>query len=53
MGEAGVRHVMMGLLADLDILMCVGGIQRVEQIERGLLESYPRAYAMIAEKSML
>ena len=32
MGEAGVRHVMKGLLADLDILMCVGGFQNVEQM---------------------
>ena len=35
MGETGVRHVMKGLLADLDILMCVGGFQNVEQICEG------------------
>lgn len=33
MGEHGVRHVMKSLLADLDILMNVGGFQRVEQID--------------------
>ncbi len=37
MGEAGVRHVMKSLLADFDILMCVGGIQNVGQIDRTLL----------------
>ncbi len=37
MGEAGVRHVMKSLLADLDILMNVGGIQNVQQINRELL----------------
>ena len=53
MGEAGVRHVMKGLLADLDILFCVGGIKSVEDIGKGLLESYPKAYSMISEKSRL
>ncbi len=72
MGEPGVRHVMKGLLADFDILMCVGGFKSVEEIDRGVLgefvfflgerervadcvgiESYPKAYAMIAEKSKL
>ena len=53
MGDAGVRHVMKALLADLDILMCVGGIRKVEDMKRSLLQSYPRVYAMIAEKSML
>lgn len=37
MGEAGVRHVMKGLLADLDILMNVAGLQSVDQIDRSLL----------------
>ena len=37
MGEAGVRHVMKALLADLDILMNVGGIQHVGQIDRSFL----------------
>ena len=40
MGEAGVRHVMKGLLADLDILMNVAGIQNVRQINRDLLGKY-------------
>ena len=35
MGETGVRHVMKALLADLDILMCVGGFQNVGQICEG------------------
>ena len=37
MGEEGVRHVMKGLLADLDILMNVAGIQNVGQIDRSFL----------------
>ena len=37
MGETGVRHVMKGLLADLDILMNVAGLQNVDQIDRSLL----------------
>ena len=37
MGEAGVRHVMKALLADLDILMNVAGIQNIEQINKSLL----------------
>ncbi|MCJ1279728.1 hypothetical protein MMC21_007552 [Puttea exsequens] len=53
MGEEGVRHVMKGLLADLDILMNVAGIQNVGQIDRSFLESYPKAYSMISEKSKL
>lgn len=53
MGEAGVRHVMKSLLADFDILMNVGGFQNIEQIDRTALESYPKAYAMIAERSKL
>ena len=44
---------MKGLLADLDILMAVGGIRRVEDIDRKLLESLPRSYSLIKEKSML
>jgi len=54
MGEHGVRHVMKSLLADFDILMSVGGFQNVEQMkDRGILESYPKGYAMIAERSKL
>lgn len=53
MGETGVRHVMKSLLADFDILMNVGGFQNIGQIDRSALESYPRAYAMIAERSKL
>ena len=53
MGEVGVRHVMKGLLADLDTLFELTGIQRVSQINKDLIESHPKVYAMIAEKSML
>lgn len=44
MGEHGVRHVMKGLLADLDILMDVAGFVRVsiDQIHRDWLESHPK-----------
>ena len=37
MGEHGVRHVMKGLLADLDIAMCVAGIRNIGEIDRTLL----------------
>lgn len=42
-----------GLLADFDILLNVGGFQTVEQIDRSALESYPRGYTLLAEKSKL
>lgn len=38
MGEVGVRHVMRSLLADLDILMNVGGLQNIGQITKETLE---------------
>ncbi|KAM0272538.1 hypothetical protein ACHAQH_008674 [Verticillium albo-atrum] len=53
MGEAGVRHVLRGLLADLDILMNVAGINKVEDISKDLLESLPPSYALLNEKSKL
>lgn len=53
MGEEGVRHVMKGLLADLDILMNVAGIRKIEDIDRGLLESFPASYGLLNEKSKL
>ncbi|CRK24986.1 putative lactate 2-monooxygenase PB1A11.03 like protein [Verticillium longisporum] len=53
MGESGVRHVLRGLLADLDILMNVAGINRVGDITKDLLESLPPAYALLNEKSKL
>lgn len=53
MGEPGVRHVLKGLLADLDILMNVAGIKKIEDIDRSLLESFPPAYGLMAEKSKL
>jgi len=40
MGEEGVMHVMRSLLADLDILMCVAGIQRIDQLDRSWLGKY-------------
>lgn len=53
MGEHGVRHVLKGLLADLDILMNVAGIRSIQDINKDLLESLPKAYPLIAEKSRL
>ena len=50
MGEAGVRHVLKSLLADLDILMAVGGLNSVDEMDRSILESYPKAYAYIPDK---
>jgi isopentenyl diphosphate isomerase/L-lactate dehydrogenase-like FMN-dependent dehydrogenase len=53
MGEHGVRHVMKSLLADLDILFNVSGIQSVDQIDKSWLESYPRSYTLVQERSKL
>ncbi len=55
MGEHGVRHVMKSLLADLDIMFNVAGIQNVEQLigNREWLESHPAGQTMIAERSRL
>jgi len=53
MGEQGVRHVMKSLLADLDILFNVGGIQSVDQIDKNWLESYPKSYSLVPERSKL
>ncbi|RKL10651.1 hypothetical protein BFJ68_g8629 [Fusarium oxysporum] len=41
MGEHGVRHVLKGLLADLDILMNVAGLNKVEDIDKSLIQSRP------------
>ena len=40
MGEAGVRHVMKGLLADFDILMNVGGFRNIGQIDKSVLGEF-------------
>lgn len=53
MGEHGVRHVMKSLLADFDILMNVAGCQSVSQIDRTWLESQPKSYSLIQERSKL
>lgn len=53
MGEIGVRHVMKGLLADMDILMNCAGLRSVDEIDRGLLDSLPEAYGLVSEKSKL
>lgn len=53
MGESGVRHVLRSLLADLDILMNVAGIRSVEDIDRGLLESLPKSYTLLAEPAAI
>lgn len=52
-GEMGVRHVLKGLLADLDILMNCAGVKSIKDIDAGLLESLPKAYNLLAEKSKL
>jgi isopentenyl diphosphate isomerase/L-lactate dehydrogenase-like FMN-dependent dehydrogenase len=46
MGEAGVRHVMRSLLADLDIPMNVAGFQNIQQIIRDALEKDPKDYPL-------
>lgn len=53
MGEHGVRHVMKSLLADLDILFNVAGITGVDQLDKGWLESYPKNYTLVQERSKL
>lgn len=53
MGETGVRHVLKGLLADLDILMNCAGLRSIDEIDKGLLESLPKSYGLLAEKSKL
>ncbi|KAH0428042.1 FMN-dependent dehydrogenase [Colletotrichum camelliae] len=53
MGEHGVGHVLRGLLADLDILMNVAGVRSVDEIDKELLESLPKSYTLISEKSKL
>lgn len=37
MGEDGARHVMKSLLAELDILMAVAGLNSLEELDRSLL----------------
>lgn len=41
MGEAGVRHVMKSLLADLDILMGVAGFNSVKEFDRSIIGTFP------------
>ncbi|KAF2771263.1 FMN-linked oxidoreductase [Teratosphaeria nubilosa] len=53
MGEHGVRHVMKSLLADLDILFNVAGIQNVNQLDRSWLDSQRKGAGPIAERSKL
>jgi isopentenyl diphosphate isomerase/L-lactate dehydrogenase-like FMN-dependent dehydrogenase len=53
MGEVGVRHVMRGLLADLDILMNVAGFQNVGQINKGALEKESKDYSLMHVTSKL
>ena len=47
MGEAGVRHVLKSLLADLDILMNVAGIRNVGEIDRSLIGTYDLPYTAL------
>ncbi|KAF1839209.1 FMN-linked oxidoreductase [Decorospora gaudefroyi] len=53
MGETGVAHVMRGLLADLDILMNVGGFKNIGEITRETLESGPKDYPLMDAASKL
>ncbi|KAK4610500.1 hypothetical protein CLAFUW4_13924 [Fulvia fulva] len=53
MGEPGVRHVMKSLLADLDIMMNVAGIQSIDQLDRTWLESQPKSDSLIQERAKL
>ncbi|CDM27887.1 hypothetical protein DTO013E5_9049 [Penicillium roqueforti] len=51
-GEDGVRHVMKSLLADLDILMGVAGYNGVQDFNLDILESDPKNYTLIPEKTL-
>ncbi|KAL2419005.1 FMN-dependent alpha-hydroxy acid dehydrogenase qulF [Exophiala dermatitidis] len=53
MGELGVRHVMKSLLAEFDISMLTAGFRNVGEMTRDRLQSGPRSYSLIAEKSRL
>jgi isopentenyl diphosphate isomerase/L-lactate dehydrogenase-like FMN-dependent dehydrogenase len=53
MGEAGVKHVITSLLADLDILMNVSGYTNVGAITREALESGPKNYQLMYQTSKL
>ncbi|KAL2399577.1 FMN-dependent alpha-hydroxy acid dehydrogenase qulF [Exophiala dermatitidis] len=53
MGELGVRHVMKSLLAEFDISMLTAGFRNVGEMSRDRLQSGPRSYSLIAEKSRL
>jgi len=53
MGETGVNHVMRSLLADLDILMNVGGFRNVGEITKDALESGPKSYPLMHTASKL
>lgn len=44
---------MKSLLAELDILMNVGGFVSVQDIDRSALESLPKSYGLPAVKSKL
>lgn len=56
MGEVGVKHVMKGLLADLDILMNVAGFTSIAEIQakgRDALESGSKDYPLMQATSKL
>lgn len=53
MGEHGVRHVLRSLLADLDILMNTAGLNSIDEINKDLIESLPKSYGLLNEKSKL
>jgi len=42
-GEHGVRHVVKSLLADFDILMCVGGYRNIAEIDESAVQYSPHS----------
>lgn len=52
-GEHGVRHVVKSLLAELDILMEVGGFPNVKHINGDCINSLPTSSNLLAERSKL
>ncbi|EEY16489.1 L-lactate dehydrogenase [Verticillium alfalfae VaMs.102] len=52
-GESGIRHVLVGLVADLDLLMNVAVINSIGDITQDSTESPPPSCASLNEKSKL
>jgi isopentenyl diphosphate isomerase/L-lactate dehydrogenase-like FMN-dependent dehydrogenase len=52
-GEAGVRHVVKGLLAEFDILMNVAGYPDLDEINKDAIDTLPNSANLISEKARI